>query len=246
MTTPRDQAALDAPRLLLVDDDREIRQLLIEQLRAAGYQVQGASDGVDMRKVLAKGPVDLIVLDLNLPGEDGLMLCREVRAKDDRTPIIMLTARSDTVDRIVGLEMGADDYLTKPFEPRELLARIRSVLRRTAALPANLAPLSAKRALFSGWTLDFLHRHLTDADGRVVILSGAEFRLLKVLIEHANRVLSREQLLTLKVVKQAEPLDRAIDLKVSRLRQKFGPDGATLIRTVRGEGYVLAAAVTLE
>jgi two-component system OmpR family response regulator len=233
-------------RILLVDDDREIRRLLGEQLDMAGYQVQTAADGAEMRRMLGRGPVDLLILDLNLPYEDGLMLCRALRTKGDRTPIIMLTARSDTVDRIVGLEMGADDYLTKPFEPRELLARIRSVLRRTTALPANLQPLTARKATFAGWTLDLVQRHLTDSQGRVIMLSGAEFSLLQALVEHANRVLNREQLLTLKGIAPGQHLDRAIDLKVSRLRQKFGAQGAQLIRTVRGEGYVLAAAVTTE
>lgn len=235
-----------AARILLIDDDREIRRLLGEQLDAAGYHVQTAADGPEMRKLLARGPVDLIILDLNLPYEDGLALCKALRLKGDRTPIIMLTARSDTLDRILGLEMGADDYLTKPFEPRELLARIRSVLRRTTALPTNLLPLTARKATFAGWTLDLVHRHLTDASGRVVMLSGAEFSLLQVLVEHANRVLNREQLLTLKGVPPGQHLDRAIDLKISRLRQKFGQQGAKLIRTVRGEGYVLAAAVVTE
>jgi two-component system, OmpR family, response regulator len=143
--------------------------------------------------------------------------------------------------------MGADDYLAKPFEPRELLARIRSVLRRTHALPGNLEPLKARRATFAGWTLDLEHRHLLDPTGRVVMLSGAEFRLLRVLVEHANKVLGRDQLLALGAVRHGEALDRAVDLQVSRLRQKLreDPRAPVLIKTVRAEGYVLAASVTL-
>ncbi|WP_374576169.1 response regulator [Phenylobacterium sp.] len=233
--------------LLIVDDDRDIRQLLAEQLSEAGYAVSTAADGVEMRRVLAAGGVDLIVLDLNLPREDGLSLCREVRS-NATTPIIMLTARGEPIDRILGLEMGADDYLPKPFEPRELLARIRSVLRRAQALPANMEPLSAKRARFAGWTLDFEHRHLTDPSGRVVMLSGAEFKMMRILVEHANRVLSREQLLALGDVKPGEALDRAVDLQISRLRHKLRDDSRapTLVKTVRNQGYVLAAPVSLE
>ncbi|MBA4807773.1 response regulator transcription factor [Brevundimonas sp.] len=231
-------------RILLVDDDRDIRTLLGEQLTAAGFQVETAGDGARMREVMAAWTPDLVLLDLNLPREDGLKLCRDIRATST-TPIIMLTARGEPVDRILGLEMGADDYLTKPFEPRELIARIRNVLRRTQALPANLAPLEARRALINDWTLDIEQRLLNDPGGRVVMLSGAEFRLLRVLIDYANRVLSREQLINLGAVRQEDALDRAVDIQVSRLRQKFGDDGAVLIRTIRNEGYVLAATVTL-
>ena len=234
-------------RLLVVDDDAEIRTLLAEQLATAGYLVATAGNGAQMRAALAQEPIDLIVLDLNLPGEDGLTLCRDLRARA-ATPVIMLTARGEPIDRILGLEMGADDYLPKPFEPRELLARIRSVLRRAEALPANLEPSPIKRARFGDWTLDIEHRHLIAADGRVVMLSGTDFRLLQVFALHANRVLSREQLAALAGGRQIDPLDRAIDLQVSRLRQKLGDDarGAGLIKTVRNGGYVLAAPVTLE
>jgi len=161
--------------------------------------------------------------------------------------VIMLTARSEPIDRVLGLEMGADDYLAKPFEPRELLARIRNVLRRTEALPANLEPLAMRRAVFSGWVFDLEHRHLIDPAKRVVMLSGAEFRLLRVLVGHANKVLSREQLVSLSSGRSYESQDRAIDLQISRLRQKLGDAGADgLIKTVRNEGYVFASAVTLE
>ncbi|MFT4198824.1 MAG: response regulator transcription factor [Pseudoxanthomonas sp.] len=234
-------------RLLIVDDDADIRTLLAEQLGRAGYQVSAAADGAQMRQLLEREHVDLIVLDLNLPREDGLSLCRDLRARS-ATPIIMLTARDEPIDRVLGLEMGADDYLAKPFEPRELLARIRSVLRRTEALPANLEPLAVRRARFAGWTFDLEHRHLVDPAGRVVVLSGAEFRLLRVFVGHANKVLSREQLVALGSGRQYEAQDRAVDLQISRLRQKLSAAGGAdgLIKTVRNEGYVLAAPVALE
>ncbi|WDS38170.1 response regulator transcription factor [Pseudoxanthomonas sp.] len=233
-------------RLLVVDDDVDIRTLLAEQLGRAGYQVSTAEDGAAMRKVLEREHVDLIVLDLNLPREDGLTLCRDLRARSS-TPVIMLTARAEPIDRVLGLEMGADDYLAKPFEPRELLARVRNVLRRTEALPANLEPLSVRRARFSNWMLDVEHRHLVDPNGRVVMLSGAEFRLLRVFVGHANKVLTREQLVTLSSGRAHEPEGRAIDLAISRLRSKLGDEGGNgLIKTVRNEGYVLATTVALE
>lgn len=234
-------------RLLVVDDDVDIRTLLAEQLGRAGYQVSTASQGSDMRAVLEREHIDLIVLDLNLPGEDGLTLCRNLRARS-QTPIIMLTARGEAFDRVLGLEMGADDYLAKPFEPRELLVRIRNILRRTEALPVNMAPLAIRRARFLGWVFDLERRHLVDPDGRVVMLSGAEFRLLRVFVSHANKTLSREQLAALTSRRDYDGQDRAIDLQISRLRHKFGPAGGSdgLIKTVRNEGYVLATAVTLE
>ncbi|KAG1257434.1 hypothetical protein G6F68_009302 [Rhizopus microsporus] len=200
-----------------------------------------------MRQLLDREHVDLIVLALNLPREDGLPLCRALRARSN-PPVIMLTARAEPIDRVLGLEMGADDYLAKPFEPRELLARIRNVLRRTEALPANLEPLAVRRARFSRWIFDLEHRHLVDPDDRVVVLSGAEFRLLRVFIAHANKVLSREQLVALSSGRNYEAQDRAIDLQVSRLRNKLGDDGGPdgRIKTVRNEGYVLASSVNLE
>ena len=231
--------------LLIVDDDAEIRTLLSAELRKAGFTVQAAADGAAMRRELDRANFDLVILDLNLPGENGLTLCRDLRATS-QVPVIMLTARSDPIDRVLGLEMGADDYLAKPFEPRELLARIRNVLRRARAMPVNFEPMVKNRAYFAGWTLDFVHRQLSDGAGRVTMLSGTEFRLLRLFVDYANRVLSREQLLGLGAVPQGDPNDRAIDLQVSRLRARFGPAGSDLIRTVRYEGYVLAAAVSLE
>jgi two-component system OmpR family response regulator len=229
--------------LLVVDDDRDIRTLLSERLESDGYAVVQAADGKDMRRALTDQAVDLVILDLNLPGEDGLTLCRDLRAKS-AVPVIMLTARGEAIDRIVGLEMGADDYLAKPFEPRELLARIRSVLRRTRALPTNMEPISDRRVRFAGWILDRERRLLTSPDQRLISLSSAEFDLLDVLAAHSGRVLSREQLRTLAAGPDTD--DRAIDLRVSRLRQKLGDDARSpeLIKTVRNLGYVLAAPVS--
>jgi len=235
------------PHILIVDDDREIRSLLADYLDANACKTVTAADGAEMRNILATTRVDLIVLDLTLPGEDGLTLCRNLRAQSN-LPVVMLTARGSALDRILGLEMGADDYLPKPFEPRELLARIRSVLRRTQALPPNLEPSAADCLRFAGWRLDLTARHLVNPQSVVVALSGAEFRLLKVFLEHPNRVLNRDQLLNLTQGRDADPYDRSIDLMISRLRQKLGEDARSpqIIKTVRNEGYVLAASVTAE
>ena len=232
-------------RRVVVDDDADIRSLLAEQLGRAGYLISTAGDGRQMRQILEREHIDLIVLDLNLPREDGLTVCRDLRARSS-VPVVMLTARSEAIDRVLGLEMGADDYLVKPFEPRELLARIRNVLRRTEALPVNMEPLAIRQARFDGWVFDAERRHLMDPSGRVTVLSGAEFRLLRVFVAHSNKVLSREQLSLLANGRQYEPQDRSIDLQVSRLRQKLPAVGAdSLIRTVRNEGYVFATVVTL-
>ncbi|MEN3292664.1 MAG: two-component system, OmpR family, response regulator [Burkholderiales bacterium] len=234
-------------QILIVDDDREISALLAEYLEKNGYRALTAADGKAMSKVLEESRVDLIVLDLNLPGEDGLTLCRNLRTRSD-IPVVMLTARGEPLDRILGLEMGADDYLPKPFEPRELFARIRSVLRRTHALPPNLQASEPQLMRFAGWTMDFTARHLINLEGVVVALSGAEFRLLKIFLDHANRVLSRDQLLNLTQGRDADPFDRSIDLQISRLRQKLGEDARSpqIIKTVRNEGYVLATVVAKE
>ncbi len=234
-------------RILVVDDDREIRVLLAEYLDGNGFRTITAGDGAAMWQVLAAAPVELVVLDLTLPGEDGLTLCRTLRAKSS-LPVIMLTARGTAVDRILGLEMGADDYLTKPFEPRELVARIRNVLRRTQSPPAYLEAQEAQRMSFAGWQLDLIARHLVSPAGTAVMLSGAEFRLLKVLLEHPHRVLTRDQLLNFTKGRDADPFDRSIDLQISRLRQKLMEDAKApvLIKTVRNEGYVLAASVSIE
>lgn len=233
-------------RLLVVDDDADIRTLLAEQLAAAGFVVSTAGNGAQMRQILSSEQIDLIVLDLNMPREDGLTLCRELRSRST-LPVIMLTARGAPVDRIVGLEMGADDYVTKPFEPRELVARIRNVLRRTSASPDSQEQSLSGQLQFGDWTFDLDKRHLVFASGRVVSLSGAEFRLLRAFTAEPNRVLTREYLVTRSSGKPYESQQRAIDLQISRLRHKLGDDktDSPLIKTVRNEGYVLAAAVTV-
>lgn len=230
--------------LLVVDDDREIRRLIEEYLTQAGYRVSTAADGKAMRRLMEQHRFDLVVLDLMLPGEDGLSLCRDLRSRSN-LPILMLTARGSEIDRIVGLEMGADDYLAKPFNPRELLARIRSILRRAHALPTNLVPEEVAVFRFAGWTLEVASRNVTALDGLVVPLSGAEFRLLRVLLEHPHCVFSRDQLLELTNGREAILFDRSIDVLVGRLRKRLRDDGKepALIKTVRGEGYVLAASV---
>jgi len=230
--------------VLIVDDDAETRSLLREYLEKQGYRVTAAADGRALREALGRTRPDLIVLDLMLPGEDGLQLCRDLRARSN-VPIIMLTARGEETDRIVGLEMGADDYLAKPFNPRELLARIKSVLRRARALPGNLEPEAAGAYRFAGWALDVATRNLTAPDGVVVPLSGTEFKLLRIFLAHPDRVLTREQVIELMSARDGGPFDRAIDVQVSRLRQRLRDDAREprIIKTVRGEGYVLAAQV---
>ncbi|MCX9155661.1 response regulator [Niveibacterium sp. 24ML] len=236
------------PHILIVDDDREIRALLAAYLGRNECRVSLAGEGRQMREVMAASRIDLVVLDLMMPGEDGLSLCRSLRGAGDRTPVIMLTARGEPVDRILGLEMGADDYLPKPFEPRELLARIRSVLRRAQSLPANLSSPPARNFRFEGWVLTVETRELRTPDGVLVPLSGAEFRLLNAFLTHPGRVLNRDQLMDLTKGRDADPFDRSIDLQVSRLRTRLGEDARSprLIKTVRSEGYVFAVPVDSE
>jgi len=231
-------------RILIVDDDPEIRRLLVDYLARNGFEPYAARDGREMAQSLDRHAIDLIVLDLMLPDSDGLTLCRDLRARSN-LPVLMLTARGEEADRIVGIEMGADDYLVKPFSPRELLARIKTILRRTRALPPNLRPDSQRCMVFAGWRLDTATRALTVPDGVVVSLSGGEYRLLRILLEHPNRVLNRDQLMELIHGRSAEPFDRTIDVQISRLRQRLRDEDREpqLIKTVRGEGYVLAAAV---
>jgi two-component system, OmpR family, response regulator len=230
--------------VLVVDDDAEIRTLLAEYLSRNGYRVSTVADGRGMWAALQSKPPDVIVLDVMLPGDDGLTLCRDLRAHST-VPVIMLTARSDETDRIVGLEIGADDYLPKPFNPRELLARVKSVLRRSRTLGGDRLSNDAKTFRFAGWTLDLAARHLVSPQGIVVPLSGVEFKLLRVFLTHPNRVLARDQLIDLMMSRDAGPFDRAIDVQVSRLRHRLQDDARqpSLIKTVRGEGYVLAAEV---
>ncbi|WP_339499551.1 response regulator [Pseudomonas silesiensis] len=235
--------------ILIVDDDREIRELVGNYLKKNGLRTTVVADGRQMRSFLEANTVDLIVLDIMMPGDDGLQLCRELRSgKHKATPILMLTARNDETDRILGLEMGADDYLTKPFAARELLARINAVLRRTRMLPPNLLITESGRQLgFGRWRLDTTARHLLDEDGTMVALSGAEYRLLRVFLDHPQRILSRDQLLNLTQGRDADLFDRSIDLLVSRLRQRLKDDSreSTYIKTVRSEGYVFSYPVEL-
>ncbi|RSC30439.1 response regulator [Agrobacterium sp. FDAARGOS_525] len=235
--------------ILVVDDDREIRELVSSYLKKNGLRTTVAADGRQMRSFLDGNTVDLIVLDVMMPGDDGLVLCRELRAgKHKATPVLMLTARDDEMDRIIGLEMGADDYLSKPFAARELLARIKAILRRTRMLPPNLQISEAGQLLtFGDWRLDTVGRHLLDREGTTVALSGAEYRLLRVFIDHPQRVLNRDQLLNLTQGRDAEIFDRSIDLLVSRVRQRLGDDARepTYIKTVRAEGYVFSVPVEM-
>jgi two-component system OmpR family response regulator len=235
--------------VLIVDDDRGIRELLATYLEKNGMRVSLAANGRQMSAVLEQGAPDLIVLDLMLPGEDGLVLCRELRAGKFRTvPVLILTARSEEADRILGLEMGADDYLSKPFAVRELLARIRSVLRRARMLPPGMQLTETAPMIgFGDWRLDTTARHLLDAEGTMAALSGAEYRLLRVFLDHPRRVLTRDQLLNLTQGRQADPFDRSIDLLVSRLRQRLQDTAREprYIKTLRSEGYVFSAAVTM-
>jgi len=244
----------EAPRILVVDDDRDIRELLAAFLARQGMSVRTMGDGQGLPERLERDPVDLVVLDLNLPFADGLAVCRAIRQRGLDTPVIMLTARSDPVDRVVGLEIGADDYVAKPFEPRELAARIRTVLRRirsdatatgSTAKEGAATAAGAGRLRFAGWVLDIPARELVSPEGTVVVLTSGEFRLLRILAEHAGRVLSRDQLLQQTQGRDATGLDRSIDLHVSRLRVKLRDDGKNprLLKTVRNEGYVLAVPV---
>jgi two-component system OmpR family response regulator len=233
-----------APHLLIVDDDKELCSLLSKFLSRHGYRVSVAHNGSEMASILEASRVNLVILDLMLPGEDGLVLCRRLRATST-LPIIMLTAISDETDRIIGLEMGADDYLAKVPNPRELLARVRAVLRR-AGPPEARASAEQKRILeFAGWRLDVTHRQLFSAKNALVPLRAGEFDLLLALAERPQRVLSRDQLLDLSRGRTANVFDRSIDVQISRLRRKIEPDPKepTLIKTVRSGGYILAANV---
>jgi two-component system, OmpR family, response regulator len=230
------------PHLLLVDDHRDIRESLTAYLRKQGYRISTADNAAAARKVLATSAIDLIVLDIMMPGEDGLALCRSLR-ETSTVPVILLTAMTEDTDRVVRLEMGADDYITKPFNPRELLARIKAVLRRTHALPPQRQPLTSDSLRFDRWTLDVRRRELLGEDGVAVSLSTAEFVLLSVLLTHPQMVLSRDQLLDLTRGRDADVFDRSIDNQVSRLRKKIeaDPKRPTLIKTHWGGGYSCTA-----
>ncbi len=232
------------PHILVVDDDREIRDLLARFLERESFHVTTVRDAAEARKALSQSSFQLVVLDLMLPGESGLEFARALRRKSD-VPIVMLTALGEEIDRIVGLELGADDYLAKPFNPRELLARIRAVMRR-ANDPAEEKGFGKFNKLsFGGWVLELSRRRLLSPDGVETPLTGGEYELLVILVERANQVLTRDMLMDLLRGRQTGPFDRAIDVAISRLRRKLEDDGrhAQLIKTVRGGGYVLAAEV---
>ena len=236
-----------SPHILVVDDHSEIRDLLKRFLEQHGMRVSCARDGKEMKRLLDEREFDLLVLDLMMPGEDGLTLCRELRVKS-RLPIIMLTAMGEETDRIIGLEMGADDYLSKPFNPRELLARIKAVMRRTQAESLPVPETLTRDLRFDRWLLDVNRRELVDEEGVGMSFSTAEFDLLKVFLERPQRVLSRDQLLDLARGREAVAFDRAIDTLVSRLRRKLerDPKNPELIKTIWGGGYLFAADVTQE
>lgn len=225
--------------ILIVDDDREIRDLLAKFLKKHQFRVTTAKDGREMKRALDDWAIDLVVLDVMMPGEDGLTLCRNLRA-DSAMPVIMLTAMGEETDRIIGLEMGADDYMAKPFNPRELLARIKAVLRRLEGHKAMGAAAEHDQFTFNGWTFKPIQRELLDPEGVLVALSRGEFELLDCFVRHPNRVLNRDQLLDMARGREAIPFDRAIDVQVSRLRKKLqdDPKVPSLIKTIRGGGYM--------
>jgi two-component system OmpR family response regulator len=231
-------------RLLVVDDDRDLRGLVADFLRKHGYVVETCADGAALRTALSRGHYDLIVLDIMMPGEDGLALCRELRMHS-AVPIVFLSALNDPMDSIVGLELGADDYITKPFTPRELLARIRAILRRASSLAPVHRGIANEHIRFSGWQLESARRELRDPAGTLVSLTAGEFDLLLALARNAGRVLTRDELLDLTRGRAAGPFDRSVDVQLSRLRRKVevNPAEPELIKTVRGGGYLFTARV---
>lgn len=232
-------------KLLIVDDDVEILDLLKRFFVRHAYEVDVACEGVAMWTAIKNRRPDIIILDVMLPGEGGLSLCQKIRA-ESTIPVVMLTAMSEVSDRIIGLELGADDYLTKPFDPRELLARLRSVQRRTSEQPIRSVDETRPLILFGEWQLDVTRRELRSADGVMIPLSGGEFDLLLVFVERPQRILTREQLLDLARGQSHDAFDRSIDVQVSRLRRKIEPDSKRpdIIRTVRNGGYIFTASVS--
>jgi two-component system, OmpR family, response regulator len=229
--------------IAVVEDDREIGTLVADLLRREGFEAELCRSGEMFERLRAQRRIDLAILDIMLPGEDGLSICRRLRAGGE-VPVLMVTAKADDIDRIVGLEIGADDYLPKPFHPRELIARVRAILRRTRATQ-RATPLSDQSWRFAGFLLDEGTRTLADPAGTMIDLTGGEFDLLVVFLRHPQRVLNRDQLLDWTRGRDANPYDRSIDVQVGRLRRKLAQHraGAVLIKTVRGGGYILSAAV---
>jgi two-component system, OmpR family, response regulator len=232
----------DNTLIAVVEDDAEIRDLTLGLLRREGYEAVGCADAEAFDRLAARRRVDLVLLDIMMPGEDGLSVCRRLRTAGD-VAILMVTAKGDDIDRVVGLEIGADDYLPKPYNPRELLARVKAILRRTREVHRAASPPPAEVLGFAGWRLDAASRDLTAPDGRPVVLTGGEHDLLMAFLRHPQRVLSRDQLLDWTRGRNAEPFDRAIDVLLSRLRRKLGASlgGEALIKTVRGGGYLFSA-----
>jgi DNA-binding response OmpR family regulator len=237
----------DKTHILIVDDEQDICTLVDQYLSDEGYQVSIAHDGAEMRRVIARDPVDLVLLDIVLPNEDGLSIARVLRVENPNIGIIMLTGRGDTIDRIVGLEMGADDYLAKPFHLRELLARVKSVVRRTENPPLDAAPAGGEsaRLRFAGWEFDLHTRELISPADESVRLTSGEFDLLRVFVTHPNQVMSRDRLLDLTRGREPGPFDRTIDVQVGRLRRKLGddPHQPQLVKTLRSGGYIFVAPV---
>lgn len=239
------------PHILIVDDDPQIGELLSEYLEKHNYRVAVARNGDEMMRQFKRGAIDLVVLDIMLPGDDGITLCRQLRETSE-VPIIMLSAAGEEADRVVGLEVGADDYLSKPFSPRELLARIKALVRRTSGNLAQKRKSSRLASLpniyFGDWTLDQNRRRLIAADGVAVLLSTSEYELLVAFLEHPRRTLNRDQLLDLTRGREAGPYDRSIDVQVARLRKKIekDPKNPTIILTMRGDGYQFDADVTTD
>lgn len=230
--------------IAVVEDDREIRSLVVDLLTREGFEAVGCRSVAEFDQINTRRRIDLAVLDIMLPGEDGLSLCRRLRAAGD-IPVLMVSAKGDDIDRIVGLEVGADDYLPKPFNPRELVARVRAILRRTRDSHRSGRPAASERYRFAGWSLDVGARALSGPDGSEVDLTAGEFDLLVCFVTHPQRVLNRDQLLDWTRGRSAGPFDRAVDVQLSRLRRKLdsAPGGETIIKTVRGGGYQFTLAV---
>ena len=235
----------DHGNILVVDDDAQIRLLVTKFLQRHGYHVYSAGDADSILETLSRFALDAIILDVMLPGTSGIEACRRIR-QTSSVPVILLTARSEEEMRISGLEGGADDYVTKPFSPRELLARLRSVLRRSRSVDPTLVARVKNQILFDGWVLDTLRRELNTPEGVLIDLSTGEYNLLVAFLEHANRVLSREMLMELAKTRTSDPFDRTIDVQISRLRRKLEntENAGQIIKTVRGAGYVFVPKVT--
>ena len=230
--------------ILVVDDDRDIRELIVDYLVKSGYRATGAANGKEMRVVLDKQHIDLVVLDVMMPGDDGFTLCQQIR-RDSQVPIIMLTAASDEADRVIGLELGADDYIAKPFSPRELQARIKALLRRAEFRQPEKEKEPSRRLRFAEWTLDTLSHQLTHEDGSLLDLSGSDALLLGMFLQQPGVVLDRDTISDATRGRESLPMERGIDVQISRLRQKLGDNGKSprIIKTIRGSGYMLIAEV---